>query len=250
MRSPARLTISQVDKIGEALKHGKVCADDLTELDHYRRTFESSYDLVANVLRNKLKLTVTGRPSKTTRSITDKLCRESIRLSQIQDIAGCRVVVDDIPAQDRLVRLLDIFLTRPRIVDRRTNPSHGYRAVHLVAKIDGRCVEVQVRTVPQHLWAEISEKMADAIDLRIKYGDGDSEALGLLHSLSRSVQRLETVEADRDQALEQIFKLTSTERKTIKRQLRILENNYVSSRQRVVEDLKRIHASFCAEPSQ
>jgi len=202
------------------------------------------------MLRSNLRLPVTGRPSKTTRSIADKLCRESIRLSQMQDIAGCRVVVDDIPAQDRLVRLLDIFLTRPKIIDRRANPSNGYRAIHLVAKIEGRCVEIQIRTVPQHLWSEISEKMADAIDSRIKYGDGDEEALRLLGALSHSVQRLEAIEADRDKALEQIFPLPSFARKKIKRRLKVLESNYVTSRRRVVEDLKGIHASFSAEQAQ
>src|SRR6266704_1936073 len=70
---------------------------------------------------------------------------KTIRLTQIQDIAGCRIVTPD-------------------IIDRRDTPSHGYRAVHVIVRHSGKLVEIQVRTALQHLWAELSEKLADLID--------------------------------------------------------------------------------------
>jgi ppGpp synthetase/RelA/SpoT-type nucleotidyltranferase len=32
------------------------------------------------------------------------------------------------------------------VIDRRINPSHGYRAVHIIAKVSGMPIEIQVRT--------------------------------------------------------------------------------------------------------
>lgn len=57
-------------------------------------------------------------------------------------------------------------------MDRREDPSHGYRAVHVIAEISGKPVEIQVRTSLQHLWAELSEKLSDHRDPAIKYGGG------------------------------------------------------------------------------
>src|SRR5437867_1522441 len=59
---------------------------------------------------------------------------------------------------------------------------------HLIVRISGALVDVQVRTSAQHLWAELSEKLSDVVDPGIKYGGGiefarealrvTSEALG------------------------------------------------------------------------
>lgn len=64
----------------------------------------------------------TGRPTK---SIIDKLNRETARLSQVQDIAGCRVVTSDVAAQDRTVDAIRERLSVTAVVDRRTRPSLG-----------------------------------------------------------------------------------------------------------------------------
>jgi ppGpp synthetase/RelA/SpoT-type nucleotidyltranferase len=48
--------------------------------------------------------------------------------------------------QDALVERLLAAHADWRPVDRRNRSSHGYRAVHLVATIDERSVEVQVRS--------------------------------------------------------------------------------------------------------
>ena len=67
---------------------------DLRLLDEYRLSFGPSYQEVTGVLRERPpRMKPTGRFPKTTGSIVDKLKRESIRLTQIQDIVGCRIVV-------------------------------------------------------------------------------------------------------------------------------------------------------------
>jgi hypothetical protein len=90
------LTKSQVDRLGERLKTGSISDVDLIALDEYRRSFGALYDRVVTAIRDNLGLLPTGRPAKSTTSIVEKLHRETIRLSQIQDIAGCRLLVSDL----------------------------------------------------------------------------------------------------------------------------------------------------------
>jgi putative GTP pyrophosphokinase len=137
----ATLSKTRIDKLGDRLRRGSSTDTDLRELDLYRKSFASAYDVVIRRIRDELRLEPTGRPAKSTSSIVDKLQRESIRLSQIQDIAGCRLLLDDILAQDRAVEAIQRTFTDAKVTDRRAEPSHGYRAVHVVVGIDDRSIE-------------------------------------------------------------------------------------------------------------
>src|SRR3972149_1191372 len=97
------LSKSQIDRLGDRLRTGSLSESDLRALDEYRRSFRPAYDTVVETVRDRLGLEPTGRPGKSTGSLREKLQRESIRLVQVQDVAGCRVVVSDILEQDRAV---------------------------------------------------------------------------------------------------------------------------------------------------
>jgi ppGpp synthetase/RelA/SpoT-type nucleotidyltranferase len=131
----ATLSKTQIDRLGNRLKTGSLSEADLRLLDEYRRSLGPAYESVLRIIREDLQLKPTGRPAKSTTSITEKLRRESIRLSQVQDIAGCRVVVANIAAQDQAVTMLRDAFVEVRVMDRRKNPSHGYRAVHVIVDI-------------------------------------------------------------------------------------------------------------------
>jgi ppGpp synthetase/RelA/SpoT-type nucleotidyltranferase len=60
------------------------------------------------------------------------------------------------------------------MVDRRAQPSHGYRAVHVVVSQGGWPVEVQVRTELQNRWALLVERFADRWGQQVKYGEAAS----------------------------------------------------------------------------
>ena len=148
---------TQIDRLGDRLRKGNITDSDLRLLDEYRLSFTVAYGIVAEGIRGQLNLEPTGRPAKSTTSIAEKLRRESIRLSQIQDIAGCRLIVSDTAEQDRVVvSLIELFRDN-NIVDRRQTPSHGYRAVHVITRVNNKWVEIQIRTALQQLWAELSE---------------------------------------------------------------------------------------------
>lgn len=189
------MTSSQIDRLGERLKLPDLGEADLRALDDYRRSFAPAYEIVLDVVRERLGLQPTGRSAKSTPSIVDKLRRESIRLSQMQDIAGCRLVVPDISSQDHAINQLRNALAQVTVVDRRVRPSHGYRAVHLIVKSEGKLIEVQIRTEAQHFWAEISEKLADKLGPALKYGNGPKSLQVQLEQLSNVIATQESAEA-------------------------------------------------------
>lgn len=192
----AELSKTQIDRLGERLKKGDISEADLRLLDLYRRSFTDAYEFVVGTIRKELKLEPTGRPSKTTTSITDKLRRESIRLTQIQDIAGCRLTTSDIATQNTVVQSLVALFEQTIVVDRRERPSHGYRAVHVIVKCQGKTIEVQVRTSLQHLWAELSEKYSDVESPAVKYGGGDESVQSFLKGVSSWISKEEALEED------------------------------------------------------
>ena len=185
---------TQIDRLGDRLRKGKFGDEELRRLDVFRRSFAGAYEKVVTAVRKATQLEPTGRPAKSTTSIVEKLRRETMRLSQMQDIAGCRLVVLDISSEDLIVELLKNALPNAVVVDRRNQPSHGYRAVHIIATARGKPVEIQVRTEFQHLWAQLSEKLSDVIDPAIKYGGGDAGARELMSIISRSIAGLESME--------------------------------------------------------
>jgi putative GTP pyrophosphokinase len=189
-----KISKTQIDRLGDRLKKGNISEDDLRLLDQYRRSFTEAYEIVVGAIRRELALEPTGRPAKSTTSISDKLRRESIRLTQIQDIAGCRLIVTDIAEQDKVVQSLSRLFEHATVVDRRQRPSHGYRAVHVIVNCRGKLIEVQIRTAIQQLWAELSEKFSDVIDPAIKYGEGDDKSRKILTITSDFVAKYESDE--------------------------------------------------------
>ena len=189
MTSP--LTHTQVDRLGERLKAGDTTEADLQLLDQYRRSFADPYAHVVTLIREQLKLDPTGRPAKSTTSIVEKLRRESIRLSQMQDVAGCRLVVADMREQEQITKRVKASFGTVTVVDRRRAPSHGYRAIHVIIRHDGKPIEMQVRTRLQHIWSELSEKLADIFDPAVKYGSGPDVIRDLLAGSSQLVAERE-----------------------------------------------------------
>jgi ppGpp synthetase/RelA/SpoT-type nucleotidyltranferase len=187
-----KVSKTQIDRLGDRLRRGPIVEIDIRMLDDYRRSFAEAYDHVVRAIRERLPLDPTGRPAKSTDSIIDKLRRESIRLSQVQDIAGCRILVSDVLEQNRVVDSLRAIFTGALVVDRRAVPSYGYRAVHVIVPASGQLIEIQVRSRLQHLWAELSEKYSDVFGPAIKYGGGREVVRRMLMSASEMVAESES----------------------------------------------------------
>jgi len=188
-------SISQVNRLGERLRKGLTSDEDVAALADFQKEFQPLFRdtirLMAELSKRaggKNTFGPTGR-IKQLRSIVDKLQRQSTRLAQLQDIVGCRVVVQTMANQDALVAALP-FSPEWRVSDRRNDPQHGYRAVHAIRTAGSYRVEVQIRTLAQHLWAELSEAL-DRYFPGLKYGQGDVGMLDGLNELSDKLARVE-----------------------------------------------------------
>jgi len=194
------LSKTQIDRLGDRLKGGSHEEIDLRLLEDYRRSFGDAYQEVVRIIRERGQ-SPTGRLAKSTPSVVDKLKRESIRLSQIQDIAGCRIVVTDVIEQEQVVETLAAAFHGASVRDRREEPSYGYRAVHIVAEMFGKPIEIQVRTSLQHMWANLSEKSSDVLSPKIKYGGGPVKWRNFLDKGSQSVAAYEVLEKIHSEAV-------------------------------------------------
>jgi len=184
---------AQIDRLGDRLRSGISNEEDLRLLDEYRRSFTDAYRAVSRVLSD-LGLEHTSRGHKTTQSIVRKLRRESSRLSQIQDLAGCRIVVPDIVAQEEEFDAIRQVFPDAHAVDRRDKPNHGYRAIHVVHRIDGKPIEIQLRSDLQHVWAGLSEMFSDEVDPEIKYGGGPASIRLMFNKASEVIAGIENDE--------------------------------------------------------
>ena len=62
--------------------------------------------------------------------------------------------------------------------------------------METKLIEIQIRTILQHEWAELSERFSDKIDPSIKYGGGNRTIQESLLGLSRHYKDYEKLEAE------------------------------------------------------
>jgi len=173
----------QIRKLGERLASGDpVSDDDASALEDLVACHMAALEIARPRLdglaetAGTVALHITYR-AKTTQTIIEKLRREhGMSLARVQDLAGIRVVgAFSVADQDRLAEeICDRFPSDPRapkLRDRRAEPSHGYRALHAIVSLDGVTIEIQVRTISQHLWADLMERLADRLGRQIRYGE-------------------------------------------------------------------------------
>lgn len=163
-----------------------VVIDAITTVQRYRDGHSDAQRAVHRALGEAFRAEgffVSSR-QKRLQAIADKLQRiESIRLPQMADLAGCRIVVAGLPSiitvRERLEADFDVvdvddYIAKPKAI--------GYRAMHVVIKLPDSnpfmaegvrdtLVEVQVRTPRQNEWADQVERAAGTTGLDLKGGD-------------------------------------------------------------------------------
>jgi ppGpp synthetase/RelA/SpoT-type nucleotidyltranferase len=173
------LSPGSIDALGRRIaKAALPTATDVATLAELQREYAGPLDAVVEILRTELgtplrfgrtALALTARV-KTPSSLVDEL-RRGASLSSVQDVVGLRIVgAMNLREQDSLTARILELLPDSTIVDRRRNPMHGYRAVHVVARYSGIPVEIQVRTRYQQAWAEATERLADSWGRGIRSG--------------------------------------------------------------------------------
>lgn len=124
--------------------------------------------------------------------ILRKLKRLSVRLSQLQDIGGTRVIVDQNNDVDELINFLkERFQTSKdlkvvKLTDYRGDgrEDSGYRAYHVILEREGYKMELQVRSKIQHYWAETIERTSVVYGHHLKELEGDANIILYFKTLS------------------------------------------------------------------
>ncbi|PZC42402.1 MAG: ppGpp synthetase catalytic domain-containing protein (RelA/SpoT-type nucleotidyltransferase) [Chloroflexi bacterium] len=185
---------SQLDRLGSRLrKTDRASPEDTALYFDYRDEFTESLEEVKQRLAQFFPGSLPSGRRKTLDSVVAKMQRQRTRLSTMQDIVGCRIVVPGLAEQDDAVSQIGADFDVLRTDDLRDTPHTGYRAVHaIVSASNKRQVEIQVRKDLQDLHAQMVEKMADRILLGIKYGHGPAKAIQLAVRLGDLAARLDS----------------------------------------------------------
>ena len=161
---------------GEAIDPVKLREDDEL-LDSFRRAHAAPMNSLAMSMRSMCRtLEVRADVSqrlKRKQTIREKLSRrvDAHDLSRMRDLGGVRVVFDTL---DELYQLLEHAKDHfgPDLVEVKDyveapRPS-GYRAVHLEVVRHGLAIEIQLRTLVMHAWAENVETMSGVFGTNYK----------------------------------------------------------------------------------
>jgi putative GTP pyrophosphokinase len=192
------LSRPQVDRLGRRLAERGlegVSADDRAMLLEFRRSYDPAVREVVTRVGETLGVEPSSRPGKTPESIVAKLRRGGTKLAQMQDIGGCRLRVGTRQEQDEAAARLMALFERHRVVDRRRRPSHGYRAVHVIVRVRGLPIEIQVRTYLQDQWANWVETMIGRFGADFKHGDAPGDESFTLAAVKRASDHVDLVES-------------------------------------------------------
>ena len=131
--------------------------------------------------RRRVSTVEATQRTKRTERIVGKLVRlPSMKLSRMEDVVGCRLVVEGLADLRAVVQCLDdqwgdaIVRRHDYVAEPK---STGYRAYHLVVRRDDLPVEVQVRTSNQHFWARTVEAEETRTGMLLKDGIGPESML-------------------------------------------------------------------------
>jgi hypothetical protein len=137
-------------------------------------------------------------------SVELKLRRfRTMKLSQMQDLGGCRAVVRSVSAVKKLVESFKSSQTHQElddIDDYIENPKKsGYRGVHLIYKFrserspkwNGLRIEIQLRSPLQHAWATAVETVGTFTRQALKSSKGETEWLRFFELMGTAIAQRE-----------------------------------------------------------
>ena len=176
---------SQVRRAGVRLRRDETPSDaDRQIYADYRDTFEEPLREVSETIATFVDDAPIHSRLKRFETVVEKLRRSTSDLSRLEDIAGCRVVLPTMVEQRQVFDRIRATWEVVRERDYQATPRDGYRALHIVVRVQDRPVEIQVRTALEDLWANASEALAANIDPDIKYGGGPPEVREILDNAS------------------------------------------------------------------
>ncbi|MCP9799882.1 RelA/SpoT domain-containing protein [Synechococcus sp. RedBA-s] len=200
---------TRIDKAGRALARDEYRSEeeyfDLEEVfDEYRKLHLAPLSLTTLEIQNWLAAEegeyCIAQRLKRKPQIVRKLKRLNTRLSQLQDIAGLRIVVENNYSVDELLRFLRLKVSENQNFEVRRETDYrgqgrddtGYRAVHFLIEREGFSIELQIRSKQQHYWSETIERTSVIYGYYLKEGEGDQTVLTYFKQLSNAFYEFES----------------------------------------------------------
>lgn len=186
---------NQIDKAGKIIADPDSFEQDkkaaLEILNNWRASHAYPLQVITNNLRRKNNDAIVVQRLKRLDSIIGKLKRNpNMNLYGMQDLGGCRVIVDSIQdvynaifqyKNSRIRHILkseDDYIQEPK--------TSGYRSYHLIYQFQSdnsntynqkMLIEIQFRTRLQHIWATAVEMMGIYTKSNLKSSQGDKDIL-------------------------------------------------------------------------
>lgn len=185
-------TKGEINRAGEILKNdGNSAPKDIEWAEQVLTYWRTQHSHIIVDFHNDLKKVVekVNKDSvivqriKRTHSIIAKLNRiDGMKLARMQDIAGIRVIVENVSEVYELMKTFeesDFEYELKNCKDYIKLPKEsGYRGIHLIYKCpNGLHVEVQIRTKTQHIWATAVETMSTFLGTHLKFDEGQPKWL-------------------------------------------------------------------------
>lgn len=190
-----KYTGNQINKAGKIIADPFSTSEErdqaLIVLNNWRAAHAYPLQVICSNLRKKNPDAIVVQRLKRLESITGKIQRfPNMQLYKMQDLGGCRVIVDtiedvynsvDIYKKSRIRHILkkeDDYIASPK--------TSGYRSYHMVYQFHSETkdtynrnmfIEIQFRTKLQHIWATAVEMMGIYTKSNLKSSQGDYDIL-------------------------------------------------------------------------
>lgn len=179
----------------------------LTILNNWRAAHAYPLQVICNNLRSRNPNAIVVQRLKRLDSITGKIERfPDMSLYRMQDLGGCRVIVDTIDQVYKAVEKYKSSRIRhilKREYDYIQNPKDsGYRSYHMVYQFQSdkkdtynknMLIEIQFRTKLQHIWATAVEMIGIYTKSQLKASMGDKDILRFFVLISSVFAKMENM---------------------------------------------------------
>lgn len=199
----------QIDKAGKIISNPNSSSQEKQEaldiLNNWRSSHAYPLQVITSNLRRKNPNAIVVQRLKRLDSITGKLERfPEMSLYRMQDLGGCRVIVDSI---EQVYDSLNKYKkSRIRHILKRENDyiqepkASGYRSYHIIYQFHSddketynknMLIEIQFRTQLQHIWATALETMGVYTKTALKASIGDKDILRFFVLVSSVFAKME-----------------------------------------------------------
>lgn len=218
--NPKEFSKSQTDIAGDILRNPNSSKEEKNRALEILSNWRGAHSYPMHVFKKRLKnvsekidpKALSAQRLKRVPSIIKKLNRKyngkkaTMKLTQMQDIAGCRAVMSNVSLARKLYQ--DCYV-RGDIKHKRVNEKDyisfpkkdGYRSIHLIYKyysdkkgridFNGLLVEVQIRSKLQHIWATAVETVDFFTRQAIKSNQGQNDWAYFFRMVSSAFAKFE-----------------------------------------------------------